>query len=238
MVQGVIARLLSATGVLAAGVVLGAGLTPPSAAQAATTVRPVAATSAGAPVAAPKVPPKPTAVQITGKFPGEKLTVQQAERPELFQQLMTEVGWLATTAPTTSKPKADKLGPKFTVTVLIKDKASQVYDLYPNAAGGPRAYRPQKQPSGKKTPGWFYGRLTMSESLRLSGVPLKEKPDVVSGGIGGGAGEEVGEDELDPLAVGNDVLSDLRRLFLLNGAVLLVILLGLGGIAYLIRRRV
>ena len=128
MVQGVIARLLSATGVLAAGVVLGAGLTPPSAAQAATTVRPVAATSAGAPVAAPKVPPKPTAVQITGKFDGESLTVQQAERPELFQRLLTEVGWLATTEPTTSKPKADKLGPKFTVTVLIKDKPAQVVD--------------------------------------------------------------------------------------------------------------
>jgi hypothetical protein len=235
MVQGVIARLLSATGMLAAGVVLSAGLAP-AGAQAA--VRPVAVATAGSALAAPKAPPKPTAVQIAGKFPGETLTVQQAERPELFQRLMTEVGWLATTAPTTSKPNADKLGPKFTVTVLIKDKASQVYDLYPNAAGGPRAFRPAKQPSGKKTPGWFYGRLTMSESLRLSGVPLKEKPDVVSGGIGGGVGEEVADEELDPLAVGNDVLADLRRLFLLNGAVLLVIMLGLGGIAYLIRRRV
>ena len=54
----------------------------------------------------------------------------------------------------------------------------------------------------------------------------------------GGVGEEVASDELDPLAVGNDVLADLRRLFLLNGAVLLAILLGLGGIAFLIRRRV
>jgi hypothetical protein len=148
------------------------------------------------------------------------------------------VNWLATTTPTTTKPAADKLGPKFTVTVLIKDKAAQVYDLYPNAAGGPRAFRPAKQPGGKKTPGWFYGRLTMSESLRLTGVPLKEKPDVVSGGIGGGIGEEVSDEELDPVAVGSDVLADVRRLFLLNGAVLLVILLGLGGIAFLIRRRV
>jgi hypothetical protein len=38
-----IARLLSATGVLAASVVLSAGLAPPGAAGAATTVRPVAA---------------------------------------------------------------------------------------------------------------------------------------------------------------------------------------------------
>jgi hypothetical protein len=221
VVQGVIARLLSATGVLAASVIMGAGLAP-----------------AGAALAAPKPPPAPTAVQIAGKFPGDSITVQQAERPDLFKRLLSEVSWLATTTPTTSKPGNDKLGPKFTVTILIKDKAAQTYDLYPNAAGGPRAFRPAKQPAGKKTPGWFYGRLTMSESLRLSGVPLKERPDVVSGGIGGGVGEEVATDELDPVAVGTDVLSDVRRLFLLNGAVLVVILLGLGGIAFLIRRRV
>ncbi len=232
MVQGVIARLLSATGVVVAGVVLSAGLAPAGAVQAATT-------TAGSALAAPKPPPRPTAVQITGKVPGGTLTVQQAERPDLFAQLLSEVSWLATTSPTTSKPEADKLGPKFTVTVLIKDKATQTYDLYPNAAGGPRAYRPAKQPTGKKTvAGWFYGRLTMSESLRLSGAPLKEKPDVVSGGIGGGIGEDVAAEQLDPVEGVNSVLADMRRLFLLNGAVLLTILLGLGGIAFLIRRRV
>ena len=233
MVQGVIARLLSATGMLAASVVLSAGVAPAGAAQAA----PVRLT-AGAALAAPKAPARPTAVQIAGKFPGGTLTVQQSEKPDLFKALLSEVSWLATTAPTTSKPEAKKLGPKFTVTVLIKDKANQVYDLYPNAAGGPRAFRPAKQPTGKKTAGWFYGRLTMSESLRLSGVPLKEKPDVVSGGIGGGIGEDVQPEALDPVEGVNDVLADVRRLFLLNGAVLLTILLGLGGIAYLIRRRV
>jgi hypothetical protein len=217
----VIARLLSATGVLAVGVVLGAG---PAA--------------AGVAQAAPKAPPKPTAVQIAGKFPGNTLTVQQAERPDLFKRLISEVAWLATTTPTTSAPEAKKLGPKFTVTVLIKDKANQVYDLYPDAAGGPRAFRPSKQPTGKKAPGWFYGRLTMSESLRLSGVPLKEKPDVVSGGVGGGIGEDVKEEALDPVENVNDVLGDLRRLYLLNAAVLVTILVGLGGIAFLIRRRV
>nr|WP_233624506.1 hypothetical protein [Actinoplanes sp. ATCC 53533] len=229
------ARLLSATGVLAVGAVLSAGLAPAGVAQAAT---PAGLVTAGSALAAPKAPPKPTGVQIAGKFPGGKLTVQAAERPELFKRLLNEVSWLATTTPTTSKPAADKLGPKFTVTVLIKDKANQTYDLYPNAAGGPRAYRPAKQPAGKKTAGWFYGRLTMSESLRVSGVPLKEKPDVVTGGIGGGIGEDVAAEELDPVEGVNSVLADMRRLFLLNGAVLLTILLGLGGIAFLIRRRV
>nr|BFE75588.1 hypothetical protein GCM10020092_088890 [Actinoplanes digitatis] len=79
----------------------------------------------------------------------------------------------------------------------------------------------------------------MSESLRLSGVPLKAKPDVVSGGIGGGIGEDVeAADEMDAVENVNHVLADFRRLVLLNTAVLVVILLGLAGIAYLIRRRV
>ncbi|WP_245908712.1 hypothetical protein [Pseudosporangium ferrugineum] len=232
-------RLMVAAGALAAAVALGAGLAP--AAQAAPSGRVPAASPVlreDSTVAAPKAPAKATAVQISGKFPGGKIVVQQTERPELFQRLLSEVGWLSSTQPTTTRPKADKLGAKFTVTVLAKDKSTQVYDLYPLAAGGPRAYRPAKQPTGKKTPGWFYGRLTMSESLRLSGVPLKEKPDVVSGGIGGGVGEDVGREELDPLAVGEDVLSQMRQLFLINGAVLVIVLAGLAGVAYLIRRRV
>jgi len=235
VVQGVIARLLSATGVFAVGVVLSAGLAPAGIAQAAT---PAGLVTAGSALAAPKTPPKPTAVQISGKFPGGTLTVQAAERADLFKRLLSEVSWLAATTPTTSKPAANKLGPKFTITVLIKDKPNQIYDLYPNAAGGPRAYRPAKQPTGKKTAGWFYGRLTMSESLRVSGVPLKEKPDVVTGGIGGGVGEDVAAEELDPVEGVSSVLADMRQLLLLNGAVLLTILLGLGGIAFLIRRRV
>lgn len=230
MVQGVIARFLTVAGALAVSVMLGTA-TGPAPAQAGP--------RADSTVTAPKTAAKPTGVQITGKFPGGKLTIQQTQRPELFQQLLSEVGWLATAAPTASKPKADKLGAKFTVTVLIKDKANQVYDLYPNASGGPRAYRPAKQPSGKKTAaGWFYGRMTMSESLRLSGVPLKEKLDAVSGGIGGGIGEEVSAQEVDPIENVNNVIDEFQRLFLLNGAVLLVILIGLGGIAFLIRRRV
>ncbi|AGL15277.1 hypothetical protein L083_1767 [Actinoplanes sp. N902-109] len=204
----------------------------------------VAAAAAGlvlssAPVhAAPKAAAKPDAVQITGKFDGGKIVVKQAERRDLFQRLLAEVNWLGAATPTTTQPKSDKLGPKFTVTVLAKDKANQVYDLYPEAAGGPRAYRPAKQPSGKKAAGWFYGRLSMSESLRLSGVPLEQRTDVLAGGIGGGSGVDVQSDELDPMAVGKDVFAQLRQLFLLNGAVLVLVLLGLAGVAFLIRRRI
>jgi len=210
-------RLVSVTGALVATVAIGLSLAPAPAGAA---------------------PAAPTAVMVAGKFDGGKVTVQQAERPDAYQRLLSEVNWLSTATPTTTQPKADKLGIKLTVTVLVKNKASQVYDVYPLAAGGPRAFRPAKQPSGKKAAGWFYGRLTMAESLRVAGVPLEQKADLVSGGIGGGAGEDVVDEELDPLAVGMDVVDQLQQLFLLNGAVLLIVLIGLAGVAFLIRRRI
>lgn len=78
----------------------------------------------------------------------------------------------------------------------------------------------------------------MSESLRLSGAPLKAKPDVVHGGIGGGIGEDVAGKEYDPVQSMSDVFTEVRRLFLLNGAILVIILSGLAGMAFLIRRRI
>ena len=44
--------------------------------------------------------------------------------------------------------------------------------------------------------------------------------------------------EIDPVENVNAFLTQLRQLFLLNGAVLVVILFGLAGMAFLIRRRV
>jgi hypothetical protein len=166
--------------------------------------------------------------------------VQQATQPRLFDTVLGEVNWLATAKPQTTAPAAKNLGPKYTVTVFVKNAATQAYDLYPMATGGPRAHRAAKQPGGKKVAdGWFYGRLTMPESLRVSGVPLKAKPDVVTAGIGGGSGTDISSsNDLDPVAGVNSFLTQMRRLFLLNGAVLVVILFGLAGIAFLIRRRV
>ncbi len=218
MVRGAITRLVSAAGATAVAVALAAGAVP------------------GVAHAAPK-PAKPTAVQVTGKGIAEPIVVQQDTTPGLYALLVNEVNWLASAKPQTSAPKSAKLGEKYTITLLVKDAPHQVYDLYPLAAGGPRAYRPAKQPSGKKAAGWFYGRLSMSESLRMSGAPLKAKPDVVHGGIGGGIGEDL-KPEVDPVESMNEVFTEVRRLFLLNGAILLVILTGLGGMAFLIRRRI
>jgi hypothetical protein len=217
VVRGVISRFASATGALTAAVVL--------------------AVTAG-PGVAQATPAKPTTVTIAGKGINGKLTVHQQQRASIFELLLGEVAWMANATPQTSTPKASKLGAKYVVTLLAKNIPLQVYELYPEAAGGPRAHRPARQPTGKKADGWFYGRLTMSEVLRVSGVPLKARTDVVSGGIGGGIGEEVAVEAVDPVENVNRFLAEFRRLFLLNGAVLVVILFGLAGMAFLIRRRV
>jgi hypothetical protein len=221
MVRQAITRLVAAFGVTAVVAALAVG-------------------SGGPAGAAPKAPPAPTSVQIAGVGMADKIVVQQAAQPRLFETVLSEVSWLATAKPQTTAPAAKNLGPKYTVTVFVKNAATQVYDLYPMATGGPRAHRAAKQPSGKKVAdGWFYGRLTMPESLRVSGVPLKAKPDVVSAGIGGGSGTDIdASNDMDPVAGVNSFLTQMRRLFLLNGAVLVVILFGLAGIAFLIRRRV
>jgi hypothetical protein len=221
MVRQAITRLVAAAGVTAAVVALAIGAGGPAS-------------------AAPKASTTPTALQIVGAGVTDKIVVQKATQPRLFETVFDEVNWLASAKPQTSAPAASKLGPKYTVTVLAKNAATQVYDLYPMATGGPRAHRAAKQPGKKVADGWFYGRLTMSESLRVSGVPLKEKPDVVNGGIGGGVGTDISSsnNDIDPVAGVNTFLDQMRRLFLLNGAVLVVILFGLAGIAFLIRRRV
>jgi len=189
-------------------------------------------------MASPRRSPAPTKISIAGSQLTDKIVVQRSTQAQLFNTLLTEVSWLAVATPQTNAPKAKALGPKYTVTVLSRNTVQQTYDLYPLATGGPRAHRPAKQPTGKVTDGWFFGRLTMPQSLRMAGAPLKAKTDVVVSGIGGGAGEDVTADEIDPVAGLNSFLSQMQRLFLLNGAVLVVVLFGLAGVAFLIRRRV
>jgi len=215
MVRGVMTRFMAAAGALVTAVVVTVGLAP-------------VAAHAG---------PKANAITISGKGMAD-LKIVAADRPEIFQLLVSEVSWLANATPQTAAPKSRKLGARYTLTILVNDKPHQVYELYPLASGGPRAHRPAKQPSGKKTDGWFYGRLTMSESMRFSGVPLKAKADVVNGGIGGGIGQNLSAEEIDPVESLHAYFDEVRRLFLLNGAVLVVVLFGLAGVAFLIRRRV
>ena len=215
MVRGVMARFTTAAAMIAAAAVVLLGFAP-------------VAAQAG---------PKVNAISISGKGMAD-IKVLAKDKADLFNLLLSEVSWLAAATPQTAAPKTSQLGPKYTVSVLVKDKAHQVYEMYPLAAGGPRAHRPAKQPSGKVADGWFYGRLTMPESLRVGGVPLEASVDPGKGGIGGGTVDEVKAQEVDPVENVNAFLDEFRRLFLLNGAILVVILVGLAGIAFLIRRRV
>jgi hypothetical protein len=215
MVRGVITRFLSATGALVAAVAVAVAAAP-------------AAAQAG---------PKVNAITISGKGMADA-KIPLDKRPDVFELLYSEVSWLATATPQTYALKAKQLGPKYTLSVLVKDKPHQVYEMYPLAVGGPLAHRPAKQPSGKVQDGWFFGRQTMPESLRIGGVPLEPRADLRIGGIGGGVAEEAPAKEIDPVENVNAFLTQFRQLFLLNGAVLVVILFGLAGMAFLIRRRV
>ncbi|MDG4805521.1 hypothetical protein O7634_01950 [Micromonospora sp. WMMD1120] len=190
--------------------------------------------TAGPASAAPK--PPPAGVDISGVGLPAPLRLRADTNPAGVIAVIDQVNFLARNGMTTG-PKAADLGPKYTVVVLVGDTAKQTYDLYPKAAGGPRVYRPAKQPDGHKTSaGWFLGRLSMSETLRTVGVPLERQFDTVSGGVGGGE-RVLPEDTLDPARDLDEALGDLQRLLLLNVGVVLTITVGLAGIALLIRRR-
>ncbi|WBB79799.1 hypothetical protein O7606_27355 [Micromonospora sp. WMMD882] len=184
--------------------------------------------------AAPK--PPPPGVDITGEGLTEPLRLRVETDAAHVTAVIDQVSWFAATGEA-SGPKAADLGPKYTVVVLAGDKAKQTFDLYPLAKGGPRAFRPAKQPDGRKArDGWFLGRLNMSETLRTAGVPLPRQVETVSGGVGGGE-RMIPEESLDPGRDLDEALGELQRLLLLNAGVVVTITIGLAGIALLIRRR-
>jgi hypothetical protein len=186
--------------------------------------------------AAPKPKLPPPGVDISGDRLEQPLRLRAESRPAEVNAVVDQVKWLGETGQQRG-PKATDLGPKYTVVVLAADIPMKTYDLYPLAKGGPRVYRPAKQPDLSKTrAGWFYGRLTMSEVLRSVGVPLAPQYDSISGGIGGGE-RVIPEEPVDPVQDLGAALSELQRLLLLNVGVMVVITGGLAGIALLIRRR-
>ncbi|MBQ1025430.1 hypothetical protein [Micromonospora sp. C95] len=190
-------------------------------------------TSAETAGAAPKTPP--AGVDITGHGLAEPLRLRADTHPAHVVAVIEQVNHKGLVRQSGGPKKAD-LGPKYTVVVLAGDAPKQTYDLYPKAVGGPRVYRPAKQPDRKVSAAWYLGRVSMSETLRTAGVPLERTYEAVSGGVGGGE-RIIPEEALNPAQDINEAFSDLRRLLLLNVAVVLVITVGLAGIALLIRRR-
>ncbi|WP_089157991.1 hypothetical protein [Micromonospora sp. NBS 11-29] len=186
--------------------------------------------------AAPKPKLAPAGVDITGDRLDQPLRLRADTRPAEVTMVVDQVQWLGTTGQLRG-PAAKDLGPKYTVVVLVADSPKHTYDLFPLAKGGPRVYRPAKQPDlSHPRAGWFFGRLNMSETLRAVGVPLEPRFDTLSGGIGGGE-RVLPEEALDPGQDLDTALGELQRLLLLNVGVVLVITVGLAGIALLVRRR-
>ncbi|MEU2613947.1 hypothetical protein ABZ570_20540 [Micromonospora sp. NPDC007271] len=182
--------------------------------------------------------PKPVAgVDIAGDELDEPLRLRADTQPGEVNAVLDQVSWLGRTGQQRG-PQAADLGPKYTVVVLAGEVPTKTYDLYPLAKGGPRIYRPAKQPDLSKTlAGWFFGRLNMSEALRTAGVPLEPQFDTISGGGVGGGDRATTENPLDR---GQDIdaaMAELQRLLLLNVGVIVVITVGLAGIALLVRRR-
>jgi hypothetical protein len=230
MVRQVLCRQVQARWRLLSGCVLGAalalilGVLPISGPLAA--AGPIQAHAAG-----------PTAITVDGPGLSKTLVVRATEHPDQFSTLLDEVGWLYSGSGQSAEPTADQLGAKFTVTVYSGQAPTQQYEVYPLASGGPRAFRPASQPNGRQTgAAWFYARLSMPDSMRSAGVPIDGGAlNVLNGGIGGG-----GSAATDPSPSQGTTLHSLvgqwRQFVLLNGAVVVVITIGLAGISLLIRR--
>ncbi|MFI6132066.1 hypothetical protein [Micromonospora sp. NPDC051141] len=196
----------------------------------------LALTGTTAAQAAPKPKLAPAGVDITGDQLDQPLQLRADTKPAEVTMIVDQVKWLGTTGQLRG-PAAKDLGPKYTVVVLAAGSPQHTYDLFPLAKGGPRVYRPAKQPDlSHPRAGWFFGRLNMSETLRAVGVPLAPRFDTLSGGIGGGE-RVLPEEALDPADGLDTALGELQRLLLLNIGVVLVITVGLAGIALLVRRR-
>lgn len=196
----------------------------------------LSAAAYGEPSATPTTPPDVRLAQLTGDNLPEMITISSVEQGRLYTSLAQQVEWLANQAAgNASAPEAGKAGTKITLVLTLNGQPKQAYDLYPQAPGGPRVFRPAAQPDGRKvTDAWFLGRLTMASTLHGAGVPLDDVTKVGTGG-GGGIGVEA---TADPAADMEALLGDWQRFVGLNGAVVVFIAIGVFGIAYLIRRRV
>jgi hypothetical protein len=115
---------------------------------------------------------EPNSITIEGAGLAAPITVQDAAQGDLFSRLLHQVSWMAGRGGDPMKPDPAKLGPKYRLTVYADDKATQRYDLYPQAAGGPKAFRPADQPKGKGADAWFYVSLSVPELMHAAGVPL------------------------------------------------------------------
>ncbi len=123
----------------------------------------------GAPAAAANAP---TLITITGTNVGIPVMVHSDTQADLFNELLKQLSWMQGATGTPMQVKQETLGTKYTATISAGGDAVQVYDLYPEAVGGPRAFRPAAQPTGKSSDGWFYASVSLPDVLHAAGVSI------------------------------------------------------------------
>lgn len=177
-------------------------------------------------------PPPVKSVQITGAGLANPITISSERDPARQEALRSELTFFANQGGTSQVPAPEKLGPKFTVVLSTDGKATEQYDLYPLADGGPRAYRPAEQPDKRQVgEAWFYGRISMPSALQTAGISLQGLPAELGGGGGGAAAPTDAPD------IGR-MLGDWRNFMGLNIAVIIVVAAGVFALAYVLRRQV
>jgi hypothetical protein len=118
----------------------------------------------------------PTSVSIEGAGLSGPVVVKSNQQHDLFATLIRQVGWMSGGSGDPMVPDPATLGAKYRLTMFVDQRPVQVCDVYPQATGGPRAYRPADQPQNKTSEAWFYASLSLPDLLRAAGVPLT-RPD-------------------------------------------------------------
>jgi hypothetical protein len=124
----------------------------------------------------------PDSLSIAGSGLHKPISVHATNQQDLFAALLRQVSWMAGQPGDPIQPDPAKLGPKFTLTVFVNNAAAQVYELYPQAPGGPRAHRPAAAPNNGAE-AWFYASVAMPETLEVAGVPLAQAGPSGVGGM-------------------------------------------------------
>jgi hypothetical protein len=125
----------------------------------------------------------PTSVSIEGTGLAGPIVIKSTQQHDLFATLLRQVSWMSGGNGDPMVPDPAALGTKYRLTVFVDQRPVQVCDVYPQAAGGPRAYRPAAQPQNKTSEAWFYASLSLPDLLRAAGVPLARP--AASGQAGG-----------------------------------------------------
>jgi hypothetical protein len=122
--------------------------------------------------AAPASAEAPSAVTVAGPGIAGTLTVSDRQQDAL-RTLLRLVSWMADAPGDANAPESDALGDRYTLTLISAGSPITRIELYPHAAGGPRAYRPQEQPGGRYTSeAWFSASVSTATALASAGIPV------------------------------------------------------------------